>query len=479
MAVMRPKVAYSEDEAPNHGKAVGEAPASAPGGDPGSGSPLPVEFREGGYGWLVVAAVSLLNFHTWGLNSTFAVFLAYYLREGTFANASPIGYAFVGGLSISVALLVSPLATALAGWKYVGTKKTIYLGTVVQAASFVGASFTSHMWHLLLTQGVAFGIGMGLIFTASVPVPAQWFNKRRSLANACAAAGSGFGGLTYSLAANAMISRIGLPWTFRTLAIICLVVNSISGYLIRDRNKDVGSVHVPLNWGLFRRPSFLLLEAWLVFSIIPYIALVFSVVDYCRAVGLTASQASLVGALFNMSQGLGRPVIGLSSDKVGRINVSTFCTGLCGLFSLFLWVFAARSLAACIVFALLSGTVAGVMWATVAPVCAEVVGLPLIPSALSMTWLVLVVPATFAEVIALVLRQPGSHGYLRVQLFIGLMYMVAFVFSWLLRAWKVHDLEKAGWEKQQADTAVGGGLRRLGADTWSSYLRGLWVMQRV
>lgn len=110
---------------------------------------------------------------------------------------------------------------------------------------------------------------MGLIFTASVPVPAQWFNKRRSLANACAAAGSGFGGLTYSLAANAMISQIGLPWTFRTLAIICLVVNSISGYLIRDRNKDVGSVHVPLNWGLFRRPSFLLLEAWLVFSIIP------------------------------------------------------------------------------------------------------------------------------------------------------------------------------------------------------------------
>lgn len=96
-----------------------------------------------------------------------------------------------------------------------------------------------------------------------------------------------------------------------------------------------------------------------------------------------------------------------------------------------------------------------------------------------MTWLVLVVPATFAEVIALVLRQPGSHGYLRVQLFIGLMYMIAFVFSWFLRAWKVHDLEKADWEKQQAATAVGGGLLRLGADTWSSYLRGLWVIQRV
>ena len=55
---------------------------------------------------------------------------------------------------------------------------------------------------------------------------------------------------------------------------------------------------------------------------------------------------------------------------------------------------------------------------------------------------------------------------------IGLMYMVAFVFSWFLRAWKVYDLEKARREKQQVDTAAR-------ADIWSSYLRGFWVMQRV
>ena len=56
------------------------------------------------------------------------------------------------------------------------------------------------------------------------------------------------------------------------------------------------------------------------------------------------------------------------------------CTLASGVFCLFLWIFAARSLAGCIVFALLCGSVAGVMWATLAPVCAEVVGLALIPS---------------------------------------------------------------------------------------------------
>lgn len=140
---------------------------------------------------------------------------------------------------------------------------------------------------------------MGLIFTTAIPVTAQWFNERRSLANALAASGSGFGGLTYSLAANAMIAKIGLPWTFRVLAIVCFVVNSLGALVIRDRNKAVGAVHVALNFKLLKRPAFLLFQGWLVCSIIPYIGLVFSIVDYSRRMGLAASQASLVGAVFN------------------------------------------------------------------------------------------------------------------------------------------------------------------------------------
>jgi MFS family permease len=140
---------------------------------------------------------------------------------------------------------------------------------------------------------------MGLIFVASAPVPAQWFKKKRSLANGCTAAGSGFGGLIYSLATNAMIQNIGLAWTFRTLAIICFVVNGIASFFIRDRNQAVGSVHVAFNWKLFKRPSFMMFQLWLILSIIGYTILVFSIVAYCQVVGLSASQASLVGALFN------------------------------------------------------------------------------------------------------------------------------------------------------------------------------------
>lgn len=147
-----------------------------------------------------------------------------------------------------------------------------------------------------------------------------------------------------------------------------------------------------------KRVPFQLFEGWLFLSMLGYTILVFSIVDYCRSVGLSASEASLVGALFNsksttqpitwdlltlkcvVAQGIGRPIIGLSSDKIGRLNISMLCTLAGGIICLFFWTFGATSLAGCIVFAILNGAVAGAMWATLAPVCAEVVGLALIPS---------------------------------------------------------------------------------------------------
>lgn len=46
--------------------------------------------------------MALVNAHTWGLNSSYAVFLAYYLRSGGITGSSPLAFAFVGGLSISI-----------------------------------------------------------------------------------------------------------------------------------------------------------------------------------------------------------------------------------------------------------------------------------------------------------------------------------------------------------------------------------------
>ncbi|KAI2629391.1 major facilitator superfamily domain-containing protein [Xylaria nigripes] len=425
-----------------------------------------------------------LNAHTWGLNSAYAVFLAYYIKTNTF-QASDVGYAFIGGLSLSVAFLISPLATFLAGSKKFGTRWTIFTGNLFETIGFLGSSFATQLWHIVLTQGIAFGIGMGLCFVASAPIAAQWFHKKRSLANGLATAGSGFGGLIYSLGTNAMIEHMGLAWTFRALAIICFVVNGVASFFIRDRNTAIGSVTIALNWKLFRRPCFILYLLWMTLSIIGYVILVFSIVAYCQAIGLSASQASLVGALFNLGQGIGRPAVGLCSDSVGRFNIAMLGTLCNGLLCLFLWMFAARSFAGSVVYALVGGSVAGVMWPSASPICAEVVGIALIPSALSITWLVFVIPVTFAEVIGLSLRSAGTWGYRDVQLFTAFMFIGSFIFGWILRAWKVRELiEKERLAEEEQSELDGRKLTSQSSRTSAvtkkgSILRELWAVRRV
>jgi MFS family permease len=312
------------------------------------------------------------------------VFLAYYLKNNTFPGASRIEYAFVGGLSISTALLISPLATVSTGT--LGTRTTLLIGVAFETASFIGSSFSTTIWHLFLAQGVCFGVGMGFIFTASVGIVAQWFSKRRSLANGIAAAGSGFGGLVYSLVAQAAIEHLGLPWAFRVLGICAFVVNTICSLLLRDRNKAVGARHVAFDVELLKRGEFWTLLGYGFFSMLAYVVLVFSLANYASVIGLTAQQGSVVGAILNLGQGLGRPPIGYFSDRIGRMNMAGLMTFLSGLCVLVIWI-NTKVYGVLIFYSLIGGTVAGTYWTTVAPVTAEVVGLRDLPAALSITWL--------------------------------------------------------------------------------------------
>ncbi|KAL2810455.1 major facilitator superfamily domain-containing protein [Aspergillus granulosus] len=426
-------LALHESLKDEHHSSVERKPAIVQQEKPGEDVP-----PDGGYGWVCVASVFWINAHTWGINSSYGVFLAHYLTNDVFPNTSPLMYAFTGGLSISCALLIAPLATYLI--HLFGTRAVLNLGVFFETLSLIGSSFVTQRWQIFLSQGVCFGIGMGFLFVGSVGITPQWFSRRRGLAMGINAAGSGLGGMMYSLAVGAIIPRLGLSWAFRILGILACVVNLVCANLLRDRNKAVGTRYKAFHLPLLKRPEFLLFLGWGVFTMLGYVAILFSLSNFATSVGLSAHQSSIISALLNLGQGLGRPFVGMFSDKLGRINIATFLTFLCGVFCLLIWIFA-RSMGLVSFFAVLVGTVAGTYWATVAPVLAEIIDLRDLPGGLSITWLVLVPPTTVAEPIALLLRNNKSedHVYLHVQIFTGLMYIAAAVCLWLVRGWKVSD----------------------------------------
>ncbi|KAI9756249.1 MAG: hypothetical protein M4579_003916 [Chaenotheca gracillima] len=361
---------------------------------------------------------------------------------------SDLEYAFIGGLSISQALMISPLSTYVT--RRYGTRTTLLIGVFFETLSLIGASFATQIWHLFLSQGVCFGWGMGFLFVGSVGVVPQWFSKRRSLANGIATGGSGIGGIIYSLGTNAIIQKLGLAWAFRILAILQFTVNFTCALLIKDRNKAVGARNVPFDHRLFKRKEFLLLLGWGFFSMLGYIVLLFSLPNYALSVGLTSHQGSVIAAMINLGQGLGRPLIGYFSDSVGRINIASLLTFVCGLFCFVIWIFA-KTYGVLIFFALVVGPVAGTFWATIAPVGAEVLGLKDLPSGLSIVWLVLVIPTTFSEAIALQLRTTTGDIYLHAQIFTATMYVAAALCAWFLRAWKIGQIQNLQVENEKVN----------------------------
>ncbi|KAL4871147.1 hypothetical protein BDV12DRAFT_206957 [Aspergillus spectabilis] len=360
------------------------------------------DFPEGGYGWICVTCIFLINAHTWGINSAYGVILSFYLFHDEFPGTPALVYALVSGLSISCALLWAPVVTTLS--PILSPQFFVVLGAVLEATSMIGASFTTQSWQLFLSQGICFGLGMGSLFMSTVGVP-----------NQC---------------------QFGFRWAFRILGIISFTVNLSCGMLVRERRSAPYTSSLKkrrflnLNPSLLHNRSFLLFLTWGFFSILGYIALLFSLASYTQSIGLSSDKGSLASALLNLGQALGRPLVGFLSDHYGRIRVPAIATALCGFFCLVFWPFTS-SPASLFAFAILAGLEAGTIWASAAAMAAELVELPEVSGALSILWLVLVAPGTVAEVIALELRGTGSvsvgknDGYFVVQMFTGVAYLVA------------------------------------------------------
>jgi MFS family permease len=401
--------------------------------DTGTAATLLEQPPDGGYGWVCTVAASIINAHSWGFNSAYAVFLAHYLTNGTFEGSTPLQYAFVGSLSLTCLLLVAPIATlSVQGW---GIRLTMFCGVILETASLLLASIVTQIWHLFLTQGVLFGTGLGLLFIPTAAVVPQWFTTKRSLASGISLAGAGLGGAVYSLVAAAIIQNLSLQYAFRVLAILAFIVNTTCIFLIRDRSTSGRPMQKVFELGLFRRYEYILLLGFSGFTMLGYFVLIFSLANYVMKIGLEASQGALISALFNFGQAIGRPLIGYFSDTVGRMNMAGTMTFAAGVLCLAVWT-NSHTYGVLIFFAISAGLVAGNFWATIAPLMAEVLGLEGVSSGLNMMWLCMVVPATLSEPIALQIVTSTGR-YLEAQLFTGLTYVAAAACMVFLRQWKL------------------------------------------
>lgn len=283
-------------------------------------TPPPVAIPDGGYGWVIVAAVFLVHVFVLGNLYSFGVFYPVYIDA---FNGNKASVAWVG--SIGAGLMVG-LGVKTGAWAdQYGNDRIVFLGGCFVGAGFLLASYATELWHLYLTQGVLAGIGYSLAFIAGVSVVGQWFEKRRGLAVGIAVAGSGLGQFAISLITGKLIDENGWRFALRILALICfagLIICSLFIKRLIPRIKRV-SAESPLVHFQDRNFTLLFLGSLLTSlgMFMPYTHLLI----YAEGHGVPKSSAVFILSMVGISSAVGRIMVGLFADMYGRLFMFRVC----------------------------------------------------------------------------------------------------------------------------------------------------------
>lgn len=149
--------------------------------------------------------------------------------------STPATLSYVGSLAVSLISCMAILNARII--RAIGAQRTTFLGILLLGVSEIISSFTlSNLAGLFITSGVILGLGISLCFMAVSATPAQYFSKKRGLANGIVFAGGGLGGATTSFFLDAVIRRLGTAWAYRILGFVTLATGLPAAWLVKERS---------------------------------------------------------------------------------------------------------------------------------------------------------------------------------------------------------------------------------------------------
>ncbi|KAI0067283.1 MFS general substrate transporter [Artomyces pyxidatus] len=331
---------------------------------------------DGGYGWVVVAACSVITFFFVGLGYSWGVIQAR-LTASHLATDSTLS--FIGSTTVAFISFAALLNARLIRW--LGTRNAALLACFcLGAGQILNGWSAGSVGGLFITNGVVMGFGTSLCFMACGSLPSQYFKRRRGLANGVVFAGGGLGGSVWALSINALIDRVGIPWTFRILGFITLAVTMPTAMLLKERTRRASA---SLEWGLFLDPKFILLFVGSGVATFPLLVPPFFIPLYANSLGTSTFLGSALLSVFNLSSAAGRVGFGLLCDKIGPISSLSFALVLSAVSMLAIWP-VSGSVAPLVVFIVLNGAGNGGFFSTMPSVVGHMYGQARVANALAM-----------------------------------------------------------------------------------------------
>lgn len=293
-----------------------------------------VETRPNRYGWIVVAACTLMIFVTYGLIYSYGVFF------------KPLAEHFQwdrGAVSLiySLAIIIRGISAIGVGWladKYSSRWIMVICG-IIMAAGYLLSSRVTGLWQFFLTYAVIEAIGMSGAWGICTAVPARWFTRQRGLVMGIVTAGSGLGTLLIVPFTERLVNAYDWSQAFVICGISAGVLMVFAALFLKDPpplpvqpGKKAPSPGASVPEALKDIRMWLIIMAFFFFFFGSQIVLI-HLVNHATDVGIDPLVAATFISVIGLISIFSRLSVGVISDKMGLYpSLIATCFILAGVF---------------------------------------------------------------------------------------------------------------------------------------------------
>ena len=298
------------------------------------------------YGWVVVVAFFLVTATLLGTRFSYGVFFKSIAIEFNLTRATTSAV-------FSVYMLLGCFFAILAGLasdRY-GPRIIVLLMGLFTGLSLLLTSQTNSPWQLFIAYSLLMAMGTGATFVVTMSTVSRWFDNKRGLALGIASSGIGMGTMIMAPFATYLISKLSWRMAYLVMGLIAWLIVIPSSRLLKRNPQEIGALpdgaklnskdrllstlknedtnNQPIGFSLlqaFRTRSFwLFMFIWLLFAFCTF--LVFThIVPHATDIGFSAGEAATVLSLISGTSIVGRVLMGIASDRIGRKRIAIICS---------------------------------------------------------------------------------------------------------------------------------------------------------
>ncbi|RDL41266.1 Uncharacterized protein BP5553_01245 [Venustampulla echinocandica] len=317
----------------------------------------------------VLVGSSILQLPIWGFAMNYGVFQEYYSSNWTLEGSREVT-GIIGTTCNGVMYLSMPFLFALFTRRWARWRQTAALcGAALTCVSFLLSSFSTHVWHLVATQGVMASLGCALIYSPATLSLGEWFNtSNRAVAYGVVLSCKNIVGSACTFLLRVLLDRYGFRITLRIWASIAAGTSILAIFLIPAHPSRIcSSSHRTrkIPWQFLKHRTFYIYAIASILQSSGYGIPQTYLNTYAHEVTLLSqTSATLLLTLFNIPGIVSSCFFGYLSDNkrfpLSAATVTAICAFSSALSAFFLWGLTSQgSMALLVLFSMTFGFFAG------------------------------------------------------------------------------------------------------------------------